>query len=183
MPMAFDNESVRLMVLNAQDQRQAISNIAEMTGITEDEVKRIAYDKPEKPKKQLQSYDWSRYDGIIIERRRQGVTWREIADEINIPWSTISHRWDRVLKAKAEEQETEDMDTNIKTDVTPEQAENLIEAPNQNDDVENIKIRGWLNAVMDKLLAIGDWNAVEVRIQLDNGKGDRVEYEGAYEIG
>jgi len=72
------------------------------------------------------------------------------------------------------------MDTN--TDVTPEQAENLIEAPNQNDDVENIRIKGWLNAVLDKLLDIGIWNAVEVRIQLDNGKGDHVEYEGACEI-
>ena len=181
MPMAFDNESVRLMVLNANDPKSAISNIAEMTGITEDEVKRIAYDKPESRKKQYQSYDWSLYDGIIIERRRQGVSWHQIAAEINIPWSTIAHRWDRVLKAKAEEQETEDMDT--KTDVTPEQAENLIEAPNQNDDVENIKIRGWLNAVLDKLLDIGVWNAVEIRIRLDNGKGDHVEYEGACEIG
>lgn len=72
------------------------------------------------------------------------------------------------------------MDTN--TDVTPEQAENLIEAPNQNDDVENIKIRGWLNAVLDNLLDIGGWNAVEVRIRLDSGKGDHVEYEGACEI-
>lgn len=176
MPMAFDNESIRLMVLNAQDQRAAISNIAEMTGISEDEVKRIAYDKPEKPKRQLHSHDWSRYDDIIIERRRQGVPWYKIAEEINIPWSTISHRWDRVLKAKAEEKETEVMDS--KTDVTPEQAEQLIEALNKSDDSENIK--GWLNAVLDKLLEVGEWNAVEVRIQLDNGKGDRVDYEGAY---
>lgn len=178
MPMAFDNESVRLMVLNANDQRAAISNIAEMTGITEDEVKRIAYDEPEKPKKQRQSYDWSRYDGIIIERRRQGVSWHKIADEINIPCSAISHRWDRVLKAKAEEQETEDMDTNTKTDVTPEQAEKLIEALNKSDDRENIK--GWLNAVLDKLLEVGEWNTIDVHIQLDNSKGQYVEYEGAY---
>ena len=157
MPMEFDNESVRLMVLNAQDQRQAISNIAEMTGITEDEVKRIAYDKPEKPKRQLQSHDWSRYDDIIIERRRQGVSWHKIAEEINIPCTTISHRWDRVLKAKAEEQETEDMDT--KTDVTPEQAENLIEALNKDGDSENIK--GWLNAVLDKLLEVATKNQEE----------------------
>lgn len=176
MPMAFDNESVRLMVLNAQDQRAAISNIAEMTGITEDEVKRIAYDKPEKPKRQLQSYDWSRYDDIIIERRRQGVSWHKIADEINIPWSTICHRWDRVLKAKEEEKKTEVMDT--KTDVTPEQAEKLIEALSKSDDSENIK--GWLNAVLDKLLAVGEWNTIDVHIQLDNSKGQYVEYEGAY---
>lgn len=181
MPMAFDNESVRLMVLNATDPKSAISNIAEMTGITEDEVKRIAYDKPEKPKKQWQSYDWSRYDGIIIERRRQGVSWHKIAEEINIPCTTISHRWDRVLKAKVEEKGAEIMDT--KTDVAPEQAENLIEALNKNDDIENIKIRGWLTAVLDKLLDIGNWKAVEVRIRLDNGKGDHVEYESACEIG
>lgn len=179
MPMAFDNESVRLMVLNANDPKSAISNIAEMTGITEDEVKRIAYDKPEKPNRQYRSYDWSKLDGLIIERRRQGVSWYKIAAEINIPWSTIAHRWDRVLKAKVEEKGAKIMDT--KTDVAPEQAEKLIEALNKDDNSENIK--GWLNAVLDKLLAIGDWSAIEVRIQLDNGKGDRVEYEGAYEIG
>lgn len=179
MPMAFDNESVRLMVLNANDPKSAISNIAEMTGITEDEVKRIAYDKPKKPNRQCRSYDWSKLDGLIIERRRQGVSWYKIAAEINIPWSTIAHRWDRVLKAKVEEKGAEIMDT--KTDVAPEQAEKLIEALNKDDNSENIK--GWLNAVLDKLLAIGDWSAIEVRIQLDNGKGDRVEYEGAYEIG
>lgn len=66
----------------------------------------------------------------------------------------------------------------VSNDVTPEQAEMLIEALNKDDDRENIK--GWLNAVLDKLLDIGEWNAVEVRIQLDNGKGDRVDYEGAY---
>jgi len=64
-------------------------------------------------------------------------------------------------------------------DVTPEQAKKLIEALNKDDDRENIK--GWLNAVLDDLLDIGKWNAIEVRIQLDNGKGDRVDYEGAYE--
>lgn len=110
MPMAFDNESVRLMVLNAQDQRAAISNIAEMTGITEDEVKRIVYDKPKPVKRQSKTYDWSKLDGLIIERRRQGVSWRRIANEINIPWCTIAHRWDRVLKAKVDEKETEIMD-------------------------------------------------------------------------
>ena len=63
-------------------------------------------------------------------------------------------------------------------DVTPEQAEKLIEALNKSDDSENIK--GWLNAVLDKLLAVGEWNTIEVRIQLDNSKGDRVDYEGVY---
>lgn len=63
-------------------------------------------------------------------------------------------------------------------DVTPEQAEKLIDALNKDGDNENIK--GWINAVLDDLLDIGEWNAVEVRIQLDNGKGDRVDYEGAY---
>lgn len=63
-------------------------------------------------------------------------------------------------------------------DVTPEQAEKLIEALNKSDDRESIK--EWLNAVLDKLLAVGEWNDIEVRIQLDNGKGDRVDYEGAY---
>lgn len=176
MPMAFDNESVRLMVLNAQDQKSAISNIAEMTGITEDEVKRIVYDKPKPEKGKSKTYDWSKLDGLIIERRRQGVSWRRIANEINIPWSTIAHRWDRVLKAKVDEKETEIMDN--KTDVTPEQAEKLIEALSKSGNNESIK--EWLNAVLDDLLDIGKWNAVEVRIQLDNGKGDRVDYEGAY---
>lgn len=63
-------------------------------------------------------------------------------------------------------------------DVTPEQAEKLIEALNKSDDSENIK--GWLNAVLDKLLAVGEWNTIDVHIQLDNSKGQYVEYEGAY---
>ena len=63
-------------------------------------------------------------------------------------------------------------------DVTPEQAEKLIEALNKSDDSENIK--GWLNAVLDKLLEVGEWNTIDVHIQLDNSKGQYVEYEGAY---
>lgn len=109
MPMAFDNESIRLMVDSAQDQRAAISNIAEMAGITEDEVKRIAYDRPKKPchsyENQCHSYDWIYYDRIIINRRRQGASWRKIAAEVNIPYSTIFRRWGRKLKARAEEKE------------------------------------------------------------------------------
>lgn len=67
---------------------------------------------------------------------------------------------------------------NINKDITPEQAEKLIDAIKKTDDNENIK--GWLNAVLDKLLDIGEWNAIEVRLQLDNGKGDSVDYNGAY---
>lgn len=109
MPMAFDKESVRMMLLNAQDQESAISDIAKMIGITEDEVKRITYDNLSK------TYDWSKLDGIILSS-----------------------------------------------------------------DNENIK--GWLNAVLDKLFAIGEWNTVDVRIQFDNSKGQYVEYVGSYGI-
>lgn len=93
--MNLNDESVREMVLGAKDVQKQISDVAELTGLTEDDIKEIAYGKKEKsgpkgiPKR---SYDWERLDPEIIALLRSGCTVGMISEKLGIGFKAAGRR-------------------------------------------------------------------------------------------
>lgn len=92
--MDFTDESVREMVLGAADAEKQISDIAELTGLTEDQIKEIAYSSPEPEPEphRHRTYDWEKLDPRIVAMIRAGSTVEEIAGKLGIGFKSAARR-------------------------------------------------------------------------------------------
>lgn len=189
--MQYTDESVRLMVLEARDQKAQIKSIAEQTGMTEDEVKRIAYGArenaiPDKPKTRgNKTYKWRYYDDKIIERRKQGWSWKKISAEVAIPEATLTYHWRSALKDRAgipeepkspEKEEEEMAESDIENDmenvpetagVTPGDAPEETREPPEPmiGSVDGAELADDLKAVLSVL----SWREAVISLRCDGG--------------
>lgn len=92
--MDFTDESIREMVLGAEDRDGQIANIAELTGLSEKEIKDIAYIEPasEPEPHRHGKYDWGKLDPKIVGMIRSGSTVEEIAEKLGIRFKSAARR-------------------------------------------------------------------------------------------